>query len=129
MTFLTATTRIVLHKLEFLVFLGWGAIERSQPQTISVDIHIHFAKPPAACLTDDLADTFCYDTLNKTLKNHLSAKEFRLLEHLAYEIYSCVKAFITPENKINLCVTKHPDVFFKSGGVSFWFGDDHRENQ
>jgi FolB domain-containing protein len=117
---------IVLRKLEFLVFLGWGQEERALQQQVIVDLYIRFAEPPAACMTDNLTDTFCYATLNQTLKNHIERKEFRLLEHLAYDIYHHVKHLLPLETKIKVGVTKHPDQFFKSGGVTFWYSDHMR---
>lgn len=121
--------RMVLHKLEFLVNLGWGQDERALQQMVTVDIHVQFANPPVACMSDNLSDTFCYDTLNKTIQDKIGQKEFRLLEYLAQEIYSCVKNFIIPNTTVNICVTKYPNHFFKSGGVSFWYGDTEREQQ
>jgi FolB domain-containing protein len=123
MIFKEKSSRIVLHKLELLVFLGCGPAERKRQQSITVDIHITFKKPPAACKTDHLNDTFCYDTLQQTIKNHIAKKEFHLIEHVAHEIYVCVKQFLYFKNTTTICVTKYPDAFFKSGGVSFWYGD------
>jgi FolB domain-containing protein len=116
-------SRLVLHKLEFFVYLGWKHTERKKRQIVTVDIDIQFAHPPIACTTDFLDDTFCYDTLNQTIKKNLKARKFFLLEHLTHEIYAIVKAFLRLKNKTLICVTKHPDLFFKSGGVSFSYGD------
>jgi FolB domain-containing protein len=118
------TSRLVLHQLEFFVFLGAEFAERRQQQRIMVDIHVDFTEPPAACTTDLLTDTFCYDTLNQTIKKNIALKEFRLLEHLTHEIYLCVKNFLSRESKVSVQVTKFPDAFFKSAGVSFWYSDD-----
>jgi dihydroneopterin aldolase len=114
---------IVLNQLEFRVFLGYGRTERAKKQTVKVDIHIQFTKPPKACTTDILSDTFCYDALNQSIKKNIEKKEFHLLEHLTYEIYSHSKTFLSVKNKMTVCVTKYPDAFFKSGGISFSYGD------
>ena len=118
-------SRLVLHKLAFFVYLGWKNAERKKKQKVTVDIDIQFVYPPAACTTDFLDDTFCYDTLNKTIKKNIQSKKFFLLEHLTHEIYSSVKTFLRLKNKTIICVTKYPDVFFKSQGVSFFYGDEH----
>jgi FolB domain-containing protein len=121
---MTTLSRFILHQLEFFVFLGHDQAERTQRQRIAVDIHIDFVKPPIACVTDQLTDTVCYDTLNQTIMKHITSKEFRLLEHLAYEIYSCVKTFLSLDSRVRIGVTKFPDVFLTSSGISFWYGDD-----
>jgi FolB domain-containing protein len=121
---MTIKSGLILHELEIFVFLGAQLPERKHQQRISVDIHIEFVKPPTACTTDLLSDTFCYDSLNQTIQNHIMSKEFLLLEHLTYDIYACVKTFLSKDNKITIKVTKFPDIFLRSKGVSFWYGDD-----
>ena len=123
MTPTTITAQMVLHQLEFFVFLGWEQAERAAKQRITIDIHLEFAELPAACITDNLADTLCYDTLKQTIHHHLAHKEFHLLEHLTYDIFTVVKNALSLQHKIMVCVTKYPDSFFKSSGVSFWYGD------
>ena len=118
------SARLVLNKLEFLVYLGWTPAERTKRQKITVDIDIQFANLPRACITDSLHDTFCYDTLNQTITKKIDKKTFRLLEHLTFEIYSIVKHFLNLKNKTTICVTKYPDSFLKSAGVSFFYSDN-----
>lgn len=122
-------SRLVLQKLEFPVYLGWGHTERKKRQIVTVDIDIQFTHPPIACKTDLLNDTFCYDTLNQTIKKNIKSKKFFLLEHLTHEIYTIVKTFLPLKNKITICVTKYPDDFFKSAGVSFFYGDNKMINK
>lgn len=121
---MTTSARLVLHQLEFFVFLGVEPPERKKQQRITVDIHIDFDHPPLACKTDDLSNTVCYDTLKQHINNHLAKKEFHLLEYITQEIYTCVKTFLPPGNKISIHVMKFPDAFFTSAGVSFCYSDE-----
>ena len=116
-------SRLVLHKLEYLVFLGWGLAERKKRQKVTVDIDIQLLHPPTACATDSIDDTLCYDILHQTIKKSIAKKKFRLLEHLTYEMYSIIKLFLNVKNKTTICVTKYPDAFFTSAGVSFIYSD------
>ena len=56
-------SNIVLHGLELSVILGWPEEERRQRQLVLVDVSVRLHKPPQACFTDQLEDTFCYDAL------------------------------------------------------------------
>jgi len=114
-----------LDQLELNLALGWSEAERAQKQIILVDIMINFAEPPKACITDQLEDTYCYDTLIKQLVETIAPKSFKLIEHLAREIYLLIKKFFTQPVAINIAITKKPnlstDVTLK--GASFSYGD------
>lgn len=114
---------IVLQQLELHVQLGWLPAERLTLQLILVDIHIDFTKPPDACLTDDLQDTYCYHTLYNTLQENIAPKTYRLIEHLGYDIYHFVKSVMTDDSKVNICVTKNLKALNLSGAACFWYGD------
>jgi|SRR5579862_7347068 len=118
-------TRITLYQLELNLFLGASEKERSQPQTVLLDIDIDFQAPPKACLTDQLNDTDCYDSLIQRIAREITPRSFHLLEHLTHEIYQIIKkTFIQPVS-IHVKVTKKP---LLSGaqviaGASFCYGD------
>lgn len=116
------TADMILNDLELLVLLGWMEDERSQPQTVSLDIKIQFKEPPVACITDNLADTFCYEKLVNAIKSHVAAHEFRLVEHLAHEIYQFLKQQLKTAH-ISLRLNKKPNIAGLAGGVSFIYGD------
>jgi len=120
----TTYSRIVLHKLELNVHLGWPEAERSIKQAILVDIYLDFAQPPNACLSDDLIDTFSYETLCQVIEKQISAKHFRLIESLGHAMYHLVKSTVSDHLSVNICVTKKPPIINLTGGVSFWYGDD-----
>jgi len=117
--------QIILHNLELFVHLGWPAQERQSEQKILVDISLRFPKTPEACLTDDLADTCCYDSLVRHIKQSLAAKNIRLLEHLGHTIYETIKSYIAKPMQISLRIKKHPEIPNLAGGVSFCYGDEN----
>ena len=116
-------TAIHIHALTLTVHLGWAKEERDQPQKVSVDISLEFKSPPAACLTDELADTLCYDQLIAIIKKYTDTKEFRLVEHLGYKLYELIKASAPPESQIMIRLAKHPAIRDLTGGVTFCYGD------
>ena len=120
------TSSLFLQGLEFDVHLGWPDEERKQQQKVLLDIELRFLHPPRACSTDDLADTHCYDQLAKNIMQHLSKREFRLMEHLGKELYQYIKhQFHKQEVSLNIRITKRPPIANLRGGVSFCYGDSH----
>lgn len=115
---------IVLHGLELSVLLGWGTAERSQEQCVVVDIHIQFHTLPRACVTDDLADTFCYDAFVSEIKKRVAAREFRLIEHLGHDLYQLCREHLPKDALVTIRGTKKPPIANLTGGVSFCCGDE-----
>lgn len=103
-------TSIELQQLEFSIHLGWSESERMQKQTVSLDITLHFAKPPEACISDELTDTFDYGTLSNSLTEHFSIREYRLLEHLGHDIYQFIKALAPKNMAVLIRISKKPPV-------------------
>jgi FolB domain-containing protein len=120
---MTMYSSITLNNLELSVNLGWPQGERIKPQIVALDVTLHFLSLPSACMSDQLTDTYCYDQLIKTIKNSLSARNFRLLEHLAHEIYYIIKQALAPDIKVNIRLTKKPAILNLTGGVTFCCGD------
>lgn len=120
----TISSSIVLNGLELNVNIGWPEAERIPKQIVVVDIYIRFAEPPHACKTDRLSDTYCYDTLTTSIKKMIDGYEFRLIEHLSYELYHIVKKTLSEENRVFIRVTKKPHIEGLTGGVSFCYGDE-----
>ncbi len=77
--------------LSLLVRLGWTPEERAHAQEIRVNLEIRFRKPPRAAETDELRDTICYGALAEALTQHLSAREYRLLEKVAADSLRVVR--------------------------------------
>jgi FolB domain-containing protein len=116
-------SRIHLAGLELSLFLGWPESERETPQTILLDVCIQFLEPPSACISDDLSDTFCYESLVNAIKATVQARPFRLLEHLGHTIYQTIKALLPHPHTLQICVKKQPNIPHLTGGVSFHYGD------
>src|SRR3990167_2092669 len=114
--------RMVLNHLELSVNLGWPHGERVKQQIVTADVTIFFENPPKACMTDQLADTYCYDTLIDKIKNCVALRHFRLLEHLAYEIYHIVKQLASANARVHVALTKKPAILNLTGGITFCYG-------
>lgn len=117
-----SSSSMALYQLELAVFLGWPDSERLTQQTILLDIKIEFATPPLACVTDNLVDTVCYDTLVNNLKSMITTRHFRLVEYLGQEIYDFLKKNFS-NNLISLRIHKKPPIIDLLGGVTFCYGD------
>ncbi len=116
-------TFLKLESLPFHVFLGCFAPERTQRQCVLLDFTLSFAKPPLGCITDNLDDTICYDSLIKKLTLELEEREFHLVEHLGYTIYSCLKQNLPEGIELNLTLKKDLSVVNLVGTAIFCYGD------
>mgnify|MGYP001597833778 CR=1 FL=1 len=111
-----------LNGLELSVNLGWPQGERKKTQIVSLTVIICFPTPPLGCTSDQLTDTYCYDSLIQSIKNGLADRDFRLLEHLGYEIHRIITENLPPDFKIHISVTKKPAILNLTGGVTFSYG-------
>lgn len=116
-------TKLNIHKIEFPVTLGWSEDERREKQNIWVDFEIVFATPPIASTSDQLEDTYCYQTFSDFLYHKIEKKEYRLIEYLTHDIYQIAKNFFQNASHIRISLTKKPKLVFKNEGVSFTYGD------
>lgn len=114
---------LFIRRLELTIHLGWTDEERQQEQIVLLDVDITFAKPPQACITDDLQDTLCYATLIAYLRENIEKKNFRLIEHLGFEIFTLIKTHLSLPATVQVHITKHPSIPGLSGGVCFSYGD------
>lgn len=108
-----------IKELELKVNLGWRDKEQLSPQAIMCDIEVYFNNEPEAANTDDLADTICYDKLIQKIRAHISPKSYRLVEHLAKEIYDIVKNELPAQGVAIVSVTKKPKIEGLIGGVTY----------
>lgn len=113
-----STCEITLNGLVLSVLLGWTGQERARTQEVVADVTLLFRERPAACQTDRLEDTVCYDRLVTHLRESISGKKFRLLEHLAAELWQLAKKTLPPGADLTLRVTKRPSIPGLLGGVS-----------
>ena len=122
---LTKTCSITLNNLELHVLLGWPHDERLQTQTVVLDVFLGLQTPPAACLSDNLTDTYCYDSLVKHIQTCCADKTFQLVEHLGFTLYQAIREKIAPQDSLRLRLTKMPTAYLPDlkGGVTFEYGD------
>jgi FolB domain-containing protein len=125
MTNTAASSSLTLNGLRLLVFIGVHPEEMQKKQEVSLNLRICFAEPPQACVTDQLDDTYCYDSIIAYLKEQLTPKKFRLVEYLAQESYQALKSYFpqTMRTAIGVQVTKMPAIAGLSAGVTFEYGD------
>jgi FolB domain-containing protein len=119
----TQTCKLRINALKLDVFLGWTEQEREQQQSVLVDIHIQFPKVPAACMSDELEDTYCYDNMIKQILQAIGQKHYRLVEHLTHTIYQTIKLSLPNDTLIGVGLTKHPSIDGLTGGVCFHYGE------
>lgn len=106
------------------VRLGCEAAERAVPQAVEIELRIRFADLPAACWTDELADTVCYAELAALLREHCAHREFRLVERLALELSGVVRARLPDGARLTLSAVKlAPPVPELVRGVRFTIDD------
>lgn len=117
-------TQINLNGLQLLVNLGWPQDERKKQQVVTLDVTLGFAAPPRGCVTDQLADTYCYDALITVIKQNLATRSFKLLEHLGHEIYHIIKQALSSDVMVNVRVSKRTAIENLTSGVTFCFGDN-----
>jgi 7,8-dihydroneopterin aldolase/epimerase/oxygenase len=109
-----------VHRLELDVRLGCGAEERARPQKVELDVTLRFSAAPGACRSDRLDETVCYAELANAARDLVARREFRLVEHLAYEVLDAFRRHVWSDVRIDLTVRKvSPPVAGLLGGVSF----------
>lgn len=115
-----AVTVLEVPALRLDVRLGCTADERRVPQAVDLALTIRFAAPPAACWSDELADTVCYAELASVARSHCAEREFKLVERLACELHALLSAALPPGATLALTATKvGPPVAGLAGGVRF----------
>jgi dihydroneopterin aldolase len=117
-------SRLILRGLACSVFLGWPDQERAEQQIVVIDINIFYRGAIIGCVTDELADTYCYDDLTQTLVEKIGQKKYRLLEHLTYEVYQIIKQIITADASISVRIKKTPPIPNLTDGIFFYYGDE-----
>ncbi len=116
-------SHLTIHRLELHVNLGWRHKERQHEQAVLLDVDIVFSTPPTACKTDQLEDSICYAALIKDIRDNVSEKKYRLIEHLSCDIYHLIKVRMPAKAKVKVCITKYPKIAGLTDGVSFHYGD------
>lgn len=114
---------LLIRDLRLKLFLGVGERERSSLQQVSCYIKIFYPFVPQGAISDDISSVFCYDELCKSISAKFENKEFKLLEHLAYEIYLFLKSKINYNIELKLKKIKVP-IDNLLDGVNFVISDE-----
>jgi FolB domain-containing protein len=112
-----------IKQLSLSVNLGWRNKERDQEQSVFLDMIIRFQEPPQACKSDDLDDTQCYATLITHIRQTIDAKHYKLVEYLTADIYQIALSVLPSNTKLQIAITKFPQIGGLNGGVTFHYGD------
>lgn len=118
---------IRLRRIELNVHLGVSEEERSKKQPVLIDLLFRFTQPPKAHHSDNINDTYCYDTLLQQMIRETESREFCLIEHMATHIYHVVKKYIADDSsRLLVSVTKDPKQYIPqlTGGAECVFGDE-----
>ncbi len=105
--------------------LGWLPDERQRAQRITIELHLRFSQPPQGCVSDELTDTWCYDTLAVKLRDFLATHHFRLLEHLTAASYQCLRVLLPSDIRLHVSITKSPQLtdISETANATFSYGD------
>ena len=120
----TTTAMLEFRRARLAVRLGCGEEERGAPQAVDLDLAIAFAAPPRACASDRLEDTVCYADLIELARKVVEGREFRLVEHLAHELFARLRPLVPADARLWLRATKlAPPVVGLAGGVAVVLGE------
>lgn len=107
-----------IEKLPILASIGVFPDELGIKQEILLDIKIKSDTLPLGCFSDQLSDTYCYQTLIEEVIAFIATKHFNLIEHLAYEILTVLENKF-PKSSISIKVTKFPIINNQKQIISF----------
>lgn len=112
------------RRARLAVRLGCSDAERAAPQAVDLDLAVRFAALPPACASDRLEDTVCYADLIEAARTRVAGREFRLVEHLARELFTALRPLVPADAGLWLRATKlAPPVEGLAGGVAFSLGE------
>ena len=103
---LPVSIHLAIERLQLDLPIGCEAEERSERQPIEVDVCLYMPKVPLGAISDELKDTICYAKCKEIISAAAYKKEYRLIEHLAYEIHSALKKELPMHLEISVKVRK-----------------------
>ncbi|MEZ4586693.1 MAG: dihydroneopterin aldolase [Gemmatimonadales bacterium] len=110
---------IRLTDLRVPISIGWTELERRAPQPIRFDLEIALPAPPAATVSDELADTIDYAALAELIRRTAAEEPVRLLERLAAKVADAVRGALPGGARLRLVVTKQlPELTGGHGSAS-----------
>lgn len=111
---------LAFDDLEIWVRLGCTRAERADPQAVVVAFEATRPGLPDACRSDALGDTSCYAELAEAFAARGAEREYRTIEHLAFELFAVAAPELPKDATLTVEVTKlRPPVASLRGGVRF----------
>ncbi len=101
---MTAKMTITLQTMKFYAFHGHFDIEKLVGNHFTVDLQVT-TPPPAACVTDQLADALDYQLLHRIVQEEMAIPS-NLLEHVSTRIADRIEAAFPAIDQINIKVAK-----------------------
>ena len=83
---------LTLTRLRMPVHLGFYDAERAHKQDVEISVRLYYATPPAAA-GDDHAPFHDYAKLAAELTDYMNARQFRLLEFMANDMFRHMRAW------------------------------------
>lgn len=115
---------LTVRELQLQVHLGCTAEERLHAQEVRVGVELRFFSTPAGTVSDDLRDTICYARLSTALREHVSGREFQLVEKMGQDFYSIIHGMVEGRAEIGVTVHKvRPPIEGLIGGVEYRVDD------
>lgn len=109
-----------VHNLRMEVRLGCTEEERQAPQAVEWNLELFWKTLPMACESDSLSDSICYHELSKTIASVCAAREYKLIEHLAFVGLQAIKPQLKSLARVFIAVRKlHPPISHPNDGTSF----------
>lgn len=116
---------LAIRGFELCVHLGFSKQEKVEAQLILINIELAFKTAPAACTSDQLAETICYADLTSRLRNYVKSKQYNLIEFLAFDIFNFIdQQKYAQELGIKVDVIKHPKIAGLTGDVKFSYQNE-----
>jgi dihydroneopterin aldolase len=117
------TKRSILHiqNLKLKVNIGVSEEERLVAQFLLLDISISYKSLPRLAITDEITDGYCYAKIIQLIQKFAISKEFKLIEHFAYELKQVLNTELSSVDII-IKVKKTPKIAGFDGTVCFEYG-------
>lgn len=84
-------SRLSLKDFIVNVHLGVTNEERKTSQPVSISVEVDYVELPKGCFTDKIEEADDYDLISQKIKTLALAKEYCLIEHLAFEIFNSLQ--------------------------------------
>ena len=119
------TTMIMaVNRLRLQTVIGLLPQEKTTPQPLEFTLKLFFEQPLAACASDAITGTVCYDALCTAIKNATDATQCETIEHLAQTVFSALRETIPHTARLWLKLSKcQPPVESLEGSADIILSD------